>query len=686
MTPICLRVSRHNTRWTHSDGQDVAVSAAYTQVYVAVTSAFAWGERMVASFAEIPNRDASAAIRGYGYQVDHTIIRWLDLGDGEILELECGEDIDLVTPLLDQHNRPPVRTLEQVKNLQAHVTLRSPRAISALVNAALYRRKPRGGHLRFRYTTSAVVGVEQRSPLGRVSAIEAWERVRRGLADCREQDAYVRGIKIILKDTRRPPDLGDDAWQAFDRFRMSKRDQDLRFLISVFEWSTGQPDARRMPDEVHAKLVADGYARSKEAAAKIYQRLFLCVFKTLCQTGRKQLTVEMRTERIAAPPLDGDDLELVYDLFARMRGDPARLTGMIGELGRHLNRPDSRFKHSFSYNDGDARLTIKAASPDATIRGRIRLLHEGECGRTMGDYLRLARETQDDVAVPDVEGLTLFLDDVLTAELGPGAMTITQRPIGRKIRGALHIRGTDVRLDALEFEYFRLDAGRVRLTNKRQGNAPLIVSIDCALPTREEFDVHLEEEGDGGMIDAEGPSLSLSWPSMAGRTIRRVLAAYKIVRALESPGVLDIVDYETDAPAATGHLDGVADLSPANSALLDALQLIQDAFPDTSFTVPDSPTEDDYRQIFKLAAIIRDGMLHVPWTSADMVFFAEVLRDCPDDGILTSKAPATLKAEDWPDELWGTRLQLGSVDGTFGSLGVTGPIIVDPGIWTVRGG
>lgn len=413
---------------------------------------------------------------------------------------------------------------------------------------------------------------------------------------------------------------------------------------------------------------------SKEAAAKIYQRLFLRVFKTLCQPGRKQLTVEMRTEQIAAPPLDGDDLELVYALFARMRGDPARLAGMIGEIGRHLNAPDSRFKHSFSYDDGDARLTIEAASPGATIRGYIRLPYRNEGGKTMQDYLRLALETQDDVAVSDVEGLTLFLDDVLAAELGPGTMVITQRPIGSTIRGALRIRGTDARLDALEFEYFRLDAERVRLTNKRQGNAPLIVSIDCALPTREEFDAHLAEEGDGGMIDAGGSSLSLSWPSMAGRTVQRVLAAYKIVRALESPGVLDIMDYETDAPVATGHLDGVADLSPTNSSLLDALQLIQDAFPDKSFTVPDSPTGDDYRQIFKLAAIIRDGTLHVPWISADMVFFAKVLRDCPDDGALTSKDPAILTAEDWPDELWGTRLRLGPVDGTFGSLRMTGPI------------
>ena len=63
---------------------------------------------MGTSSAEIPNRDASAAIRGYGYQIDHTIMRWLDLRDSEILELECGEDIDLVAPLLDDARVPSV--------------------------------------------------------------------------------------------------------------------------------------------------------------------------------------------------------------------------------------------------------------------------------------------------------------------------------------------------------------------------------------------------------------------------------------------------------------------------------------------------------------------------------------------------------------------------------------------------
>jgi len=38
------------------------------------------------------NRDASPAIRGFVYQVDLTILRWLDLRTGQALELESGTE------------------------------------------------------------------------------------------------------------------------------------------------------------------------------------------------------------------------------------------------------------------------------------------------------------------------------------------------------------------------------------------------------------------------------------------------------------------------------------------------------------------------------------------------------------------------------------------------------------------
>ena len=51
-------------------------------------------------FIPVKNRDAWATIRGFVYQVDLTINRWLALTENQVLELEKGEDIDIVSKSL----------------------------------------------------------------------------------------------------------------------------------------------------------------------------------------------------------------------------------------------------------------------------------------------------------------------------------------------------------------------------------------------------------------------------------------------------------------------------------------------------------------------------------------------------------------------------------------------------------
>ena len=45
---------------------------------------------------------------GYVYQVDTTILRWLQLQMDEALELACGEDIDLLGPSIADPNTIPL--------------------------------------------------------------------------------------------------------------------------------------------------------------------------------------------------------------------------------------------------------------------------------------------------------------------------------------------------------------------------------------------------------------------------------------------------------------------------------------------------------------------------------------------------------------------------------------------------
>jgi hypothetical protein len=84
-------------------------------------------------------RDAWAVIRGFVYQVDLTITRWLELEPGQILELERGEDIDLVQQSLTAPAEEQARLLEQVKHRATPITLRTPAAVGALACAVEHR-------------------------------------------------------------------------------------------------------------------------------------------------------------------------------------------------------------------------------------------------------------------------------------------------------------------------------------------------------------------------------------------------------------------------------------------------------------------------------------------------------------------------------------------------------------------
>ena len=90
-------------------------------------------------FALARDRDAAPTIRGFVYQVDLTITRWLELGSADVLELERGEDIDRIANALTAEAEAQ-RLLEQVKHREAPLTLRVTAAKEALANYFEHRR------------------------------------------------------------------------------------------------------------------------------------------------------------------------------------------------------------------------------------------------------------------------------------------------------------------------------------------------------------------------------------------------------------------------------------------------------------------------------------------------------------------------------------------------------------------
>jgi hypothetical protein len=67
------------------------------------------------TFNSIPGRDAYATFAGYLFQVNGTILRWLELASADRLELEAGEDIDLVQGASAKGDSEKHRVMEQLK-------------------------------------------------------------------------------------------------------------------------------------------------------------------------------------------------------------------------------------------------------------------------------------------------------------------------------------------------------------------------------------------------------------------------------------------------------------------------------------------------------------------------------------------------------------------------------------------
>ena len=73
-----------------------------------------------------PKRQAHNQLRGYLYQIWHSVDAWLDLDKDEILYLEGAEDFDRISG--------DTATAVQVKDTKRPITLRSPEVKAAINN------------------------------------------------------------------------------------------------------------------------------------------------------------------------------------------------------------------------------------------------------------------------------------------------------------------------------------------------------------------------------------------------------------------------------------------------------------------------------------------------------------------------------------------------------------------------
>jgi hypothetical protein len=273
------------------------------------------------NFVSNARRDASPTIAGFVFQVNVTILRWLELREGEHLELECGEDLDTVQNGGDGDIAMEARLLEQIKTRSGRtITLRSEEALEALSNFCGHRVANPTWSLKFRYITTAKSGVEH--GWGRTdSGIETWTALQRGRYDDAGRSEAVAALRTFLRSCVRPNKVSADAWQALQQVLASDEDTQLTALIFAFEWALGSGDYSQIEKQIVAALGRNGRGMTPDQATQAYEHLFATVFRLLCQPGEKLLTRTQLTRELQAPsatPADRAIMELVRNELAQM--------------------------------------------------------------------------------------------------------------------------------------------------------------------------------------------------------------------------------------------------------------------------------------------------------------------------------------------------------------------------------
>jgi hypothetical protein len=299
------------------------------------------------TFVEIAGRSASAVIRGFVFQTNLTILRWIELPPERRLELECGEDIDTVQDGSADGATAEKRLLEQLKVRDSRsLTLRSPDALHSVANFCRHRLNNPEIELALRYITTAAISVEVGWPRTE-GAIDTWMALRRGAVNESERADAVTAIRTFLLTCEKPAKTSDESWEALQIALAWEAESFLTQIVMPLEWGAGYGSYLQIEQEAIAALAAGDYARYGTPEA-VFEHLFAYVFRLLCRDGKKELTRNRFLEELENPsiaPSERGILRLLLDELGAIRQEISEvktsvqqkmevLSHQVGELGK----------------------------------------------------------------------------------------------------------------------------------------------------------------------------------------------------------------------------------------------------------------------------------------------------------------------------------------------------------------
>jgi hypothetical protein len=303
-------------------------------------------DAQVTAFVAERNRDAYATLRGFFYQIDLTISRWIELVDGEELQLESGEDIDVVGRAIGAGAVESSfdRVLSQVKHREKAITLHSSEALAAVANFVEHRVANPSLRLKFRFVTNAEAGRERPTLLpGGCSGISVWEAIRTRQVPEETLPELVRGIGALLETTEVPKGAAPAAWMRLQEIVHSETD--ILALIADFEWSMGAGTPAEVLEDVRNTLLQRLRAPDPTTAEVQYLRLLNRTIRVLCEPGVKRLTLKARDDLLAQPaPLAEERRQhdvlraLVRELREMVEGQGQQIRDLYDRVDAQLQR------------------------------------------------------------------------------------------------------------------------------------------------------------------------------------------------------------------------------------------------------------------------------------------------------------------------------------------------------------
>lgn len=347
------------------------------------------------AFNEIKDRDAWFVIRGFVYQVNLTLKKWIDLQPDSVIELEKGEDIDTIVNNIN--NEEVLRQLGQVKHRSNNITLNDPSILDILTNFFSHLENNPQCNLLFSYITNASYGREKQSLFAdKTQGIKAWIDLSKVPFDSANDEKFL-GIQkhiaskirgAILTDTSKLTKAEIKKQDLYKRFESFVIDSSkFSIFIKNFEWHVNNEAAKDISQAVKNLLQQNGYVNNEKDANIAYTKLFLYVFNLLSLKGIKRLTQGLLIQEIdeLITDVENPNFELINELLNSITERVSVLEEKVDVNSKELDRlkkspalmgtSEAVFKRQLS--------TLNISKPDLVFNGSAR---KEKVGSILADF------------------------------------------------------------------------------------------------------------------------------------------------------------------------------------------------------------------------------------------------------------------------------------------------------------